>query len=691
MSEIGLVRYLVEGSLDLDFAGSGLLTTQFDEGASSAHAVAIDTQDRIVVAGWVDTLDGVQFAFTRFLTDGQLDASFSGNGKARVGFDEGRSLATSVTLDRDGRIVAAGQVVPPAGNAFAVVRLLPNGTPDASFGGTGKVLTEFDEGRGFAMGVSVDSSDRIVAAGFVNAGVPGSLFGLVRYLADGSLDRQFGHDGRVVVRFQGADAALDVTHDWRGRILVVGKAGAGARSDAAAARLRPDGSLDVTFGVNGRAYSDLGGSRGQARAVALSPGNRIVLAGLVHHNFDEFGIARLLSGGDHDQTFSTDGRTSSGFFDTEGAEDGTVDSAGRVVATGYTDTSGEGLVFASARFLENGAPDTTFGLNGQVFTNFTEGTHDRAHAVAIDSQNRIVVAGTVGHPRDWPLRRGPFRAGEHRVRRIPVPNQTPVEAVIYYPAEREGEDTPVAVGPPFGPPFPIGVFGHGNRGGLPCDGSPSDVDDFKQLSVILRHLSRWGFVTISPDLRSAPLNEGKTEILEASMTFLIAEDSRNGSLFKNQLRTTPVTLMGHSAGGGAAVMLAKKGVFDVSTIATLAPSTQTPNDAQAAGAPFLVIVGSRDSGSSGGNAQEVYEAGVPPKHFVLIDGANHFGFTDDLCFQNDSVAAISRNDQQRIAYAYLTAFLQRYVRGEMSNASYLDGTREIEQLEAFGIDVDAEI
>jgi uncharacterized delta-60 repeat protein len=284
-----IARYLPDGDLDPSFNGEGKVTTEFSEGRSTASGLVIDGEDRVILAGQVLTDDGLQFALTRHLPDGRLDSTFGGDGRVRIAFSEGRSFGTAVTIDNEKRI---GAVDGGGGDEFAMVRLLADGQLDPSFGVLGRSRTAFDAGHGFALSVSVGVSDRIVAAGFVNAGVPGSVFALVRYLEDGSLDPAFGNDGRVLVQFQGADTAFGVVHDRRGRIVVAGKAGAGATSDAAVARLRPGGALDVTFGVNGRAYSDLGGSRGTARGIALTPENRIVLAGLAHHNLNQFGIAQ---------------------------------------------------------------------------------------------------------------------------------------------------------------------------------------------------------------------------------------------------------------------------------------------------------------------------------------------------------------------------------------------------------------
>lgn len=687
MALFAIARYLDNGDPDPGFGDGGRVSTGFVEGSVNAFGLAVDDEDRIITVGALLAPGATEFAFTRHLPSGELDESFAGDGRLRVGFERRSGSATAVAIDSEQRIVAVGGVSAPGkGNEFAVVRLLEDGALDDSFGDGGRVVAGFEQGPGLALDVSVDPLDRIVAAGFANAQLPGNVFAILRLLADGTPDPQFGTDGRAVVEFTGIDTGFGVIHDDRWRIVVVGKVGPGASSDGALARLLGDGGLDPSFGVHGRAYSDLGGSRGHAKSVALAADRRLVVAGLSHGNLDQFGIARLLAGGDHDQTFSSDGRSSSTFFDTDGAEDVVVDAGNRVVATGYTGTSGGGTVFATARLLSDGSPDMSFGLQGQVFTDFIEGSVDRASAVAIDSAARIVVGGSIGHPRDWPLGHGPFRAGLRVVKAVPVPGQdVRVKAVIYYPATREATNAPVAPGAP----FPVVAFVHANRGAPPCAGTPTDEgSDLLQLDTILRHLARWGYVVISGDASAAPPGPFfQTDLMQAEAEYLIAENTRGGSPFNQRLRTTGIGLLGHSTGGGAAYAVASSSALDVGAVAGLVPSGQTGSIGSI---PSLTVGVTRDDGTFGGNASGFYNACDPPKHMLTIGGANHFGFTESLCFGSDGDPLIARHDQQRITMAYLTAFLQHYLREEAGYADVLSGAADVESLEPFDLEVQAE-
>ena len=120
-----LARFLPNGALDATFGGDG--TVRFDFGSSSydaASAVALQTDGKIVVAGWSeDSSRNYYFALARYLPNGTLDATFSGDGKVLTNFgSNGWNVAQAVALQADGKIVVGG--------GFALARYLPNGTLD---------------------------------------------------------------------------------------------------------------------------------------------------------------------------------------------------------------------------------------------------------------------------------------------------------------------------------------------------------------------------------------------------------------------------------------------------------------------------------------------------------------------------------------------------------------------------------
>lgn len=176
-----------------------------------------------------------------------------------------------------------------------------------------------------------------------------------------------------------------------GRIVVAGYNSFGL----ALARYRPDGHLDTTFSGNGRIGPVVWGVF--ALAVALQPDGRIVVGG----DFDifAFGLARFHRDGRLDRSFGGDGVVRE---EVDGVEQGAsgivIQPNGRIVATGSSGPHefGDNTIprFVLIRRLADGHRDTSFGVKGEVTAFFEGGA--RAHGSAVDADGRIVVVGGSG-------------------------------------------------------------------------------------------------------------------------------------------------------------------------------------------------------------------------------------------------------------------------------------------------------
>ncbi len=231
---------------------------------------------------------------------------FGSNGLVSTDFAAGDDRAVALALAADGRIVAAGCAGGCGGapSDFAIARYLSDGQPDPSFDGDGRVITDFLHGgfNDIARGVAIQADGRIVAGGSAARTASGNdVFAVARYLADGSLDASFGGDGRVTTEFRlvpGDDLSADLANSLivqpDGMIVAAGRANLGGFFDPAAlalAQYRPDGSLDGGFGSGGTVLTclnpagldapcDLGmGTLTRARAVVLQRDGKPVVAG----------------------------------------------------------------------------------------------------------------------------------------------------------------------------------------------------------------------------------------------------------------------------------------------------------------------------------------------------------------------------------------------------------------------------
>ena len=155
---------------------------------------------KIVVVG----NEGVAFTVARYKTDGTLDNAFDGDGKRKTGFAlHYGSNAHGVAIQSDGKIVVVGQVSPPPASTtpdFLALRLYPDGSLDNSFNGAGYVMTPVGAGADYGTSVAIQTDGKIVAAGYsVFPGPDSYNFVVVRYNLNGSLDTAFNGTGKTTV------------------------------------------------------------------------------------------------------------------------------------------------------------------------------------------------------------------------------------------------------------------------------------------------------------------------------------------------------------------------------------------------------------------------------------------------------------------------------------------------------------
>ena len=381
------VALAAAGDLDSSFSDDGKLTTNIGQSYDYASAVAIQVDGKIVVAGGTVFGRHYQFVLARYNADGTLDLSFGGGDGIVITTFTGGSFALDVAIQPDGKIIAVGDAKNTS--AFAAARYNTNGTLDPTFGGDGKVttsLTPFD--YEFAGSVGLQADGKIVAAGSAL-----SRFAVVRYNTDGTLDSSFSADGKLTTNFfrndefdEGAEA-LAIQTD--GKIVAGGWGGGNVRF--ALARYNADGSLDSTFSGNGKVVTDLTRGNDYLEDVAIDTDGKIIAAGGASKRFV---LLRYNEDGTLDPSFSGDGKKFTSF--TPGADAATgvaIQGDGKIVAVGVAGRRNGR--FAVARYNTDGSLDPNFGGDGKVMTDFTSGG-DYAFDLALQSDGKIVAAGTRG-------------------------------------------------------------------------------------------------------------------------------------------------------------------------------------------------------------------------------------------------------------------------------------------------------
>lgn len=163
-----LAKYKSNGMPDSSFGVNG--KTVADLGAiDRIYCSALQADEKIVVAGTIRT-GNFNFVVARFNTKGELDTTFSDDGKLAVSFGTyHNSKAESVALQPDGKILLAGSSGITGHYYYALLRLDSMGAPDNSFGNGGKVLGDLGSSIvSEAHGIAVLPDGKIIAGGYSN-------------------------------------------------------------------------------------------------------------------------------------------------------------------------------------------------------------------------------------------------------------------------------------------------------------------------------------------------------------------------------------------------------------------------------------------------------------------------------------------------------------------------------------------
>jgi uncharacterized delta-60 repeat protein len=381
-----------EGDLDTTFDSDGKVTTAIGASGNEAYSVAIQSDGKIVAAGSSKNGSNYDFALARYNTDGTLDTNFGTGGKVITAIGSSTDVAESVAIQSDGKIVAAGFSNNGSNNDFALVRYNTNGTLDTTFDSDGKVTTAIGSANDRAYSVAIQSDGKIVVAGYSDNG-SNDDFALVRYNTNGTLDTSFDSDGKVTTDIGSGDIAQSVAIQTDGKIVAAGFSNNVSNVDFTLVRYNTNGTLDTTFDSDGKVTTAIGSGTDVAYSVALQSDGKIVVAGYSNNgsNFD-FALVRYNTDGSLDTSFDSDGKVTT---DIGGSDDRAfsvaIQSDGKIVVAGFSNNVSN-VDFTLVRYNTDGTLDTSFDSDGKVTTAIGSAS-DFARSVAIQSDGKIVVAG----------------------------------------------------------------------------------------------------------------------------------------------------------------------------------------------------------------------------------------------------------------------------------------------------------
>lgn len=378
-----IARYNFDGSPDTTFAGTGVFVNPVRTALSETYRKSFTLPDgRILAAG----SNGTKLILSRFNVNGLLDKFFGSRGtilfNLAAGFPE---------FQNDGSLFVIAE-------NYSIYKFNPSGRADLTFGAQGVVtlpevgilaLTAAPDGRLFAGG--------IVNAGFVLGGGGGITFDtlLYRLNGDGSVDEDFGKDGRVskdIGDFYSRIKVMALQPDGKivsaGGMAAYGTGSASGFIGTGLARYNPNGTVDLSFGDRGKVYLPATSAIVTVNGIAVQADGKIVVVGDQGINNSSYGVMamRLNADGSVDTTFGTLGiyvQMQTGLH----AGSVAVQPDGKIVIGG---NNGVGD-FTVIRLTADGAPDPNFGINGMAFT---ESGYDYQQSMVLQPDGKILLAGS---------------------------------------------------------------------------------------------------------------------------------------------------------------------------------------------------------------------------------------------------------------------------------------------------------
>jgi len=407
-----VVRLTTTGGPDNSFGGGdGIVTTDPDPALFDfALAVAIQSDNKILVGGSTGLAGQGSIALARYNPDGTLDTSFNAAGTqpgiVKTPLPSLASSATAIAVQPDGKILVAALTFTAvsgttATTGIALLRYKTDGTLDTTGFGTGGMVTA-------AIGPGTTSDTCALALQGTNIVVAGASSNgnvlLYRYTTSGVLDITFGPNNTGVTTTNLGMPAFSpaIALQTDNKIVVAGGKGSFSTSnqpvDQVVLRYTADGTLDTTFGGTGIVSTDINSLGNFGNAVAIQVDGKIVVAGHANVNFaadaSDISLVRYLTDGTLDTGFGAGtGIAIATLVGFDNALSVALQADGKIVVSGNTGSGGFTQTVV-LRYNPNGTADTTFGFQGLVVPPLVGPSNiSSGNAVFVQSDGKIVVAG----------------------------------------------------------------------------------------------------------------------------------------------------------------------------------------------------------------------------------------------------------------------------------------------------------
>lgn len=290
--EITLIRFTENGIVDKSFGKKGIIVTEVSNAKDEAESVAIQNDGKIVVVGSTDHKPTTDIVLIRYNENGSIDYSFGINGIVITDINSSLDIGKALVIQSDGKIVVSGFTHIINKFFMTLLRYDSNGELDPTFGNSGIVITDINGRRG-KMDMTIQKDGKIILVG--PSEVESSHhFTLLRFNKNGSLDKGFGNNGLTKTIIGNYSEAEAVALDINGNIVVAGTTELG-NEEFVAAMYDQNGMLVSEFGLDGIVkIGFIKNSVDRAHSVVIDNDGNIILAGETKNGYTTFGLVRLI-------------------------------------------------------------------------------------------------------------------------------------------------------------------------------------------------------------------------------------------------------------------------------------------------------------------------------------------------------------------------------------------------------------
>ena len=283
--DVAIAQYTTDGSIDSTFGNAGTIIVDMFSSTDVAKDVISLDNGNVLVAGYTQNGFDYEGALIMFDSNGELDLEFGSSGKSLTSVSCGDYQIKSIALQDDGKILAVG-IIDCGNSDFVLARYNPNGTLDTTFGNGGATLMDLDGKDDVLNSVSIQQDGKIVAAGYTFNGSRND-FVILRINTSGSIDTTFGDQGLHILDIgNGNNAFEDIFILSDDSIIAVGHTSNENDLDGLIVKYDSNGNLDPMFADSCIYIQDYTYGNEKLYGVSQTPSGDFVVAGYGYNEFN---------------------------------------------------------------------------------------------------------------------------------------------------------------------------------------------------------------------------------------------------------------------------------------------------------------------------------------------------------------------------------------------------------------------